>query len=59
MIGISLNDVRAYRIKHECGMETARREVLREKLREATLSATSVDDLRKVLLALIETMPKA
>ncbi len=50
---VTREDVQAYNEKHRCGLNTARRGVEHLNAEEAIRTATTVEDLKDVLLYLL------
>jgi hypothetical protein len=55
MKAVTREAVHAYQEKYGCGIETAKRGVAHQNAMEAIESATTVEDLKGVLLFLLET----
>jgi hypothetical protein len=51
-------EVLVYRQEHECGMHEAKQAVLRSNALDAIREATSVEDLKPVLLLILASIPE-
>ena len=47
-------EVKQYRIEHECSLQQAIRDIKRKRMKEILDSAQSIDDLKPVILELME-----
>ena len=50
-------EVRVYRQEHECSMQEAKRAVLKANALDAIAGATSLEDLKPVLVLILESLP--